>query len=179
MKKIILILALFLTACAPAFPMQSNSAVCDCATPTVAITATVAPTTTATRTPLPAGTCPATPFYAKVAPLPKTSNAWLVYIPDYPLANPYYYPATIFLQRILNASSWTHDNELINLSSDWLTAFATLDGDSWNSFHNTSNGTFLAGKYADPTFPGATLLITKFVCGCCFCGSERHHLLLA
>ena len=48
MKKIILILVLLLTACAPAFPMLANStaapAVCDCATPTASVTPSPGPT---------------------------------------------------------------------------------------------------------------------------------------
>ena len=187
MKRLCIIIALLLTACSenytalatPAAPgavcsylatqvvlqqcnPETTTAVPATPTPTVtpsptvAITATVAP-----RTPLPDGTCPATPFYAKVAPLPKDSNAWNIYIPNWPKANPYYYPATVFLQRISNAAAWTHDYELINLSSNWMAALAKFDGDSWNSLNVTSNGVFLAGKLGVTTFPGATLLITN------------------
>jgi hypothetical protein len=134
------------------------------ATQTPAV-ATATPDSIAGVPTLEPGTCPTAPFFVRVRPFPKDSNAWLIYIPDYPKppATPYGYPATLFLQRILNATAWTHDTEYINLSDGWLAAMSTLNGSEWKYLQSGPDGTFFndGTKLGVDTFPGNVLLVTN------------------
>jgi len=109
---------------------------------------------------------PACPFsaayYVRVKPFAVGSNNWNIYIPNYPTwQRPYDYPATLFLQYILNSSAWTTDTEYINLTGEWINAMAALNGPGWNYLHNASDGTFFSGnKLGVDTFPGNVLLVT-------------------
>ena len=117
---------------------------------------------TLTVTPSPAGSCPfSAPYYVRVRPFAFGSKNWTLYIPDFPPKDPYGYPATLFLQYILNASAWTTEIEYINLSGVWIDAVANLNGSGWNYLHNSSDGTFFNGtKLGVDTFPGNVLLVT-------------------
>jgi hypothetical protein len=109
------------------------------------------------------GSCPfSAPYYVRVKPFAVGSNNWNVYIPNYPTwQRPYDYPATLFLQHLLNVSAWTMDTEYINLTGPWINAMADLNGSGWNYLHNSSNGTFFNGtKLGVDTFPGNVLLVT-------------------
>ncbi|HUI88779.1 MAG TPA: hypothetical protein VLX61_08625 [Anaerolineales bacterium] len=121
------------------------------ASPAVAVTATVG------------SSCPFSgPYYVRVKPFAVGSHNWEIYIPNYPTwQRPYDYPATLFLQYILNSSAWTTDTEYINLTGDWMNAMANLNGSGWNYLHNASDGTFFNGnKLGVDTFPGNVLLVT-------------------
>ena len=137
------------------FPSQSPSAT-PADTPTFLF---FLPTRTAT--PSPAGSCPfSAPYYVRVRPFAVGSNNWNIYIPNFPPNAPYGYPATLFLQYILNSSSWTTEIEYINLSGNWIDAIANLNGSGWNYLHNSSDGTFFNGtKLGVDTFPGNVLLV--------------------
>ena len=118
---------------------------------------------TLTLTPTPSGSCPfEAPYYVRVRPFAVGSNNWNLYIPNYPTwERPYDYPATLFLQYILNTNSWTTDTEYINLTGDWINSIAALNGAGWNYLHNSSDGTFFNGtKLGVDTFPGNVLLVT-------------------
>ena len=125
----------------------------------IAVTTTPAPIVVSPT--LEPGTCPAAPFFARVEPFSKDSNAWQIYIPNFPKTKPYGYPATLFLQRILNATAWTHDTEYINLSGGWMTAMATLNGKEWSYLQSGSDGTFFndGSKLGVDTFPGNVVLV--------------------
>ena len=114
-----------------------------------------------TATPSPAGSCPfSAPYYVRVRPFAVGSNNWNIYIPNFPKNSPTGFPATLFLQYILNSSAWTMEIEYINLTSDWLSAMANLNGSGWNYLQSSSNGTFFNGtKLGVDTFPGNVLLV--------------------
>jgi len=102
------------------------------------------------------------PIYARVRPLPRDSHAFSIYIPDWPKSAPYTYPATIFVQYILNPNSWTHDTMYVNLNAAWMAAMAKANGTAWNYLHNASDGTFFNGsKLGVDTFPGNPLLVIQ------------------
>ena len=106
--------------------------------------------------------CPfSAPYYVRVRPFAVGSNNWNIYIPNYPTwQRPYDYPATLFLQHVLNTNSWTMDTEYINLSGDWMGAMASLNGSGWNYLTNSSDGTFFSGgKLGVDTFPGNVLRV--------------------
>ena len=106
--------------------------------------------------------CPfSAPYYVRVRPFAVGSNNWNIYIPNYPTwQRPYDYPATLFLQHILNTSAWTMDTEYINLSGNWMGAMASLNGSGWNYLTNSSDGTFFSGgKLGVDTFPGNVLRV--------------------
>jgi hypothetical protein len=113
--------------------------------------------------------CPfSAPYYVRVRPFAVGSNNWNIYIPSTPLQG---YPATLFLQHILNASAWTMDTEYINLTSAWVNAMASLNGAGWNYLRNGSDGTFFNdNKLGVDTFPGNVLLVTgrKYRRGVCW-----------
>ncbi len=113
-------------------------------------------------TPTSASSCPfSAPYYVRVKPFVVGSHNWNIYIPNFPAGNPTSYPATLFLQYVLNSSSWTTDTEYINLTGDWMNAIANLNGSGWNYLHNASDGTFFNGnKLGVDTFPGNVLLVT-------------------
>ncbi len=114
-------------------------------------------------TPTALPSCPfSAPYYVRVRPFAVGSHNWNIYIPNYPTwQRPYDYPATLFLQYILNTSAWTMDTEYINLTGDWMNAIADLNGTGWNYLHNASDGTFFNGnKLGVDTFPGNVLLVT-------------------
>ena len=121
---------------------------------------------TITLTDTPTADTPPCPFnksyYVRVRPFTVGSRNWNNYIPNYPKSQrPYDYPATLFLQYILNSSAWTTDTEYINLTDAWMHAIASLNGSGWNYLHNASDGTFFNGsKLGVDTFPGNVLLIT-------------------
>lgn len=112
--------------------------------------------------------------FARTAPPPKTSNYWNIYVPNvphWPPNQPYGYPMTVFLQRILNLNSWTHDTEYIALSPTILAAMAKLNGAQWNYLHNASDGTFFNGtKLGVDSFPGNLLWVInmKYRAGACW-----------
>lgn len=157
MKRLLIALLLFLTACsapigAPNVPYLTP------APSSVPSAASLSP-------------CPFTSqYFARVMPFPKTSNAFQIYVPGGIHANTGF-PATLFLQRILNANSWTHDTEYITMSAAWMSAMAALNGSSWKYLHSASDGTFFNGnKLGVDTFPNNILLITarKYRAGECW-----------
>ena len=191
MKKCIFVSLIFLTACSMLDQMGSvriPTSVPGAVNTIVAQTAAAASTQTAmfmppTQTPSPAPIAtqslasspvdtptatsgPACPFsaayYVRVKPFAVGSHNWNIYIPNYPTwQRPYDYPATLFLQYILNSSAWTMDTEYINLTGAWINAMADLNGSGWNYLHNASNGTIFNGtKLGVDTFPGNVLLVT-------------------
>ena len=147
-------------------------------TPFPSQTPSVTPTTTPTfifllPKPTDIPSCPfSAPYYVRVRPFAVGSNNWNIYIPNYPTwQRPYDYPATLFLQYILNSSAWTTDTEYINLTDVWINAIANLNGPGWNYLHNASDGTFFNGnKLGVDTFPGNVLLVTgrKYCRGECW-----------
>jgi hypothetical protein len=137
-------------------------------TPFPSQTPSIPPTATPTfifllPTPTAISSCPfSAPYYVRVRPFAVGSHNWNIYIPNYPTwQRPYDYPATLFLQHILNTSAWTMDTEYIHLSGAWFNAMASLNGSGWNYLTNSSDGTFFSGgKLGVDTFPGNVLLVT-------------------
>ena len=113
--------------------------------------------------PSPEGSCPfSKPYYVRVRPFAVGSNNWNIYIPDYPKDAPYGFPATLFLQYVLNQSAWTLSVENIILPSYWLEAMAKINGSGWEYLQAGSNGTFFGGNtFGVDTFPGDFLLVTN------------------
>ncbi len=152
------------TQTAAAFPPTLTPSFTPFPSQTPSITPTATPTFVfLLPTPSDAPNCPfSAPYYVRVRPFAVGSNNWNIYIPDYPKDSPSGFPATLFLQHILSASAWTMDTEYINLTGDWISAMADLNGPGWNYLHNSSNGTFFNGtKLGVDTFPGNVLLVTS------------------
>ncbi len=102
--------------------------------------------------------------YARVT-LPRASNDYTVYIPNFPPTTngkkPYTYPATIFVQEVKNAGSWTTNTPVLNLAGSWLEALGRAEGGGRNYAFGSANGTIFNGtKLETDTFPGNVLLVT-------------------
>jgi hypothetical protein len=151
------------TQTALSIPPTPTSSLTPFPSQTPPITSTATPTFVfLLSTPTDAPLCPFTaPYYVRVRPFTVGSHNWNVYIPNFPAGDPYGYPATLFLQYVLNSSSWTMDTEYIELTGAWMSALANLNGPGWNYLHNASEGTFFNGnKLGVDTFPGNVLLVT-------------------
>ena len=191
MKKLFWISLILLTACSmldgtgsvripTAIPGVVNTIVAQTAAAASTQTAMFMPRTlTPSPAPIPTQSLPLSPvdtitatsaaacpfraaYYVRVKPFAVGSHNWEIYIPNYPTwQRPYDYPATLFLQYILNSSAWTMDTEYINLTGAWMNAMADLNGTGWNYLHIPSNGTFFnKNKLGVDTFPGNVLLVT-------------------
>jgi hypothetical protein len=112
------------------------------------------------------------PFYVRVRPFAYGSADWNRAIPDYPPNAPFGYPALLFLQHVLNTSSWTSDTEYINMSGSWLDAMKKVNGAvAWQYLQSPLDGTFSSSKLMRvDTFPGNVLLVVgrKFRRGQCW-----------